>query len=162
MAFLPQPFSLDDVPEARGDFEPIPSGTYQVQVVSVEPKTTKAGTGEYLACRLDVIGPTNQGRVLWSNINYRNPNPTAQNIGQQQLGELMRAMGVGLLEDTDQLIGGMLTAKVTISDDERYGRRNEVKGLKAETEMPPPKTEAKAAPPVAEKASASSKPPWKK
>lgn len=159
MAFLEQPFSIDDVPESTGDLDPIPAGNYQVRVVSAEPKTTKAGTGEYLACRLDVIGPTHQGRVLWCNVNYRNPNPTAQSIGQQQLGQLMRANGVRLLEDSDQLIGGVLTVTVAISRDERYGDRNEVKKLKAANNTPA--VAAPSAPPAAEK-SAGSRPPWKK
>lgn len=164
MAFLSEPFSLDEVPEPSSDFNPIPAGAYQVQVVSVEPRTTKAGTGEYLACRLDVIGPTHQGRVLWSNINFRNPNPTAQQIGQQQLGELMRANGIGLLEDTDQLIGGLLMAKVSISNDAQYGQRNEVKQIKANAEErpAPAKQPPKAAAEPAAATSAAAKPPWAK
>ena len=64
MAFMNPSFSRSDIPEDEGggSYEPIPAGTYDVVVQGIDLRKTKAGTGEYLAVRLDVTGPTHQGR----------------------------------------------------------------------------------------------------
>jgi hypothetical protein len=155
MAFLNESFNRSDIPEAEGggSFEPIPAGTYDVVVQGIDLRTTKAGTGQYLAVRLDVTGPTHQGRVLWSNINFRNPNLTAESIGQRQLGELMDAVGLATFDDTDQLLGGRLKASVIIKDDPQYGRRNEVKKMTSNARTLPKTLSSSAA-------TKSSVPPW--
>ena len=133
MAFLDTPIHMTDIPkdEGAGSFEPIPSGTYDAIVQGIDLRSTKAGTGKYLACRLDVTGPTQQGRVLWANLNISNPNPKAEEIGRRQLGELMKAAGIQSVQDTDQLLGGRLSIGVQVKEDEQYGKRNEVKKMTA-------------------------------
>lgn len=131
MAKLGQTFVADDLPKSDRDFSPLPDGWYAVTVSEADVKQTKAGTGSYIKMRLDVTGPTHQGRVIFSNINLRNPNPKAEEIGQQQLGELMRAIGLPRLEDTDQLIGRSFSVKLVIRSSEQYGDQNEVKAYKA-------------------------------
>ena len=163
MAFFSNTISLADIPQddERGPMEPIPEGVYDVVVQGIDLRTTKAGTGQYMATRLDVTGPTHQGRVLWTNINFDNPNPAATAIGLRQLGELMKAVGVDPVDDTDQLLGGRLKATVIIKDDVQYGRRNEVKKLKSAA---PDRSSAplldKAAPAKPAPAAKSSSPPW--
>ena len=100
----------------ENNFEPIPAGWYEVSISSTQLKQTKARTGEYIALRYDVLGPAHQGRVIFGKLNIRNPHPHIQDIGIQQLGELMRAIGLASVEDTDQLIGGHLEIKVKISE----------------------------------------------
>ena len=100
----------------ENNFEPIPDGWYKVLISSTQLKQTKAGTGEYIALRYNVLGPTHEGRVIVGKLNIRNPNPKTQDIGIQQLGELMRAIGLASVEDTDQLIGGHLEVEVKISE----------------------------------------------
>ena len=100
----------------ENNFEPIPDGWYEVLISSTQLKQTKAGTGEYIALRYNVLGPTHEGRVIVGKLNIRNPNPKTQDIGIRQLGELMRAIGLASVEDTDQLIGGHLEVKVKISE----------------------------------------------
>ena len=158
MAFFTNPISFADIPqdEERGPMEPIPEGVYDVVVQGIDLRTTKAGTGQYMATRLDVTGPTHQGRVLWTNINFDNPNPAATAIGLRQLGELMKAVGVDPVDDTDQLLGGRLKATVIIKDDPQYGRRNEVKKLVSAA----PDRSAAPAPAKAAPAAKSSSPPW--
>ena len=157
MAKLGQTFVADDLPKSDRDFSPLPDGWYAVTVSEADVKSTKAGTGSYIKMRLDVTGPTHQGRVIFSNINLRNPNPKAEEIGQQQLGELMRAIGLPRLEDTDQLIGRSFSVKLVIRSSEQYGDQNEVKAYKAiggaSTSTAPAAASApsKAAPPWAKK-----------
>ena len=129
MANLGQSFNTNEMPQGDNNFEPIPAGWYSC---SAEIKDTKAGTGQYIAIRYNITGPTHEGRVIFGNINFRNPNPKAQEIGIQQLGDIMRGIGLASLEDTDQLVGGQLEIKVKISPPNNgYEASNDVSGFKA-------------------------------
>jgi hypothetical protein len=137
MAFLNETINTADLPESTG-FDPIPAGTYTATITEAGLQDTKAGTGQYIKVRYDITGPTHQGRVVYGNLNIRNPNPKAEEIGRQQLGDLMRAIGLSSVNDTDQLVGGSCQIKVVISPartDEKtgtaYDASNEVKGWKA-------------------------------
>ena len=132
MAFLNETFSVNDLPHSDNSFEALPAGWYQVHITGAELRNTKAGTGSYIAVRYDVLGPTHQGRVVFGNLNIRNPNPKAEEIGRQQLGSLMRAIGLAQVSDTDQLIGGQLMIKLAIRPaDGQYEASNDVKDFKA-------------------------------
>ena len=153
--------SVADLPQGNtGDFSPLPDGWYTATVAGAELKQTKAGTGSYISVRYDITGPTHQGRVVFGNLNISNPNPKAEEIGRQQLGDLMRAIGLDTVQDTDQLIGGQCQIKLTIRKSEEYGDSNEVKAWKAieGSKMPSPGS----APATAPQASAGSVPPWAK
>lgn len=156
MANLGSGFNVNDLPQDTGGFEPLPAGEYQVNIGGAELCNTKSGNGQYIKLALDVIGPTHQGRKLWANLNIRNQSAKAEEIGRSQLNSVMRAIGLVNLSDTDELIGGKLTVKVTIKDDE-YGKGNEVKAYKAigGSAAPVPAAAAAAAP-------AKAAPPWAK
>ena len=155
MAQLNETFSVDALPQSTNNYEPLPAGWYTAIVNGAEIKNTKAGTGQYIAVRYDITGPTHQGRVVFGNLNIKNPNPKAEEIGRQQLGELMRAIGLTTVQDTDQLIGGQLSIKLEVRESEQYGASNDVKGYKSNGAVAP-----KAAAPVA--ASTKAAPPWVK
>jgi hypothetical protein len=127
-------------------------------------KATKAGNGQYIKLRYDITGPSHQGRVVFGNLNIKNANPKAEEIGRQQLGDIMRAIGLAKVTDTDQLIGGQIAIKLEVKQDEQYGASNEVKGFKSVSgsvapaasiphgqSNPAPAASAKAAPPWAKK-----------
>ena len=137
MAQLPETFSADELPTSDRNFEPLPAGWYTAVVNGAEIKNTKAGNGQYIAVRYDITGPSHQGRVVFGNLNIKNPNPKAEEIGRQQLGELMRAIGLATVQDTDQLIGGQLQIKLEIRESEQYGASNDVKAYKANGSAPP-------------------------
>jgi hypothetical protein len=157
MAFLSQSFDVSDLPQPSKDYSPLPAGWYSATISGAEVKETKAGTGEYIAVKYSITGPTHEGRVIFGNLNIKNPNPKAEEIGRQQLGDIMRAIGLARVTDTDQLIGGNLVIKLDVKADETYGDRNEVKGFKAVvgaiSGLPTaaPASPAKAAPPWAKK-----------
>jgi hypothetical protein len=154
MAQLDETFSADTLPVSDRNFEPLPAGWYTAVVNSAEIKITKSGTGKYIAVRYDITGPTHQGRVVFGNLNIKNPNPKAEEIGRQQLGEIMRAIGLATVQDTDQLIGGQLQIKLDVRESEQYGASNDVKQFKANGSAPP-----KAVPAAA---SGKAAPPWVK
>lgn len=162
MAQLPQAFSAAELPQSDRSYDPIPEGWYDVEIKGAELRTTKAGTGQYIAVRYDVTGPTHAGRVVYGNLNVSNPNPKAEEIGRQQMGELMRSIGLPVLQDTDQLVGGRLSIKVSIRKSEQYGDSNDVKGFKAVVGGAAPAVAAPSAPqPAAAPApAAGSAPPW--
>jgi hypothetical protein len=163
MAFLSQSFDVADLPQSSGgNFEPLPAGWYSVTIAGAELKKTKAGTGEYIAIRYDILGPTHQGRVVFGNLNIANPNQQAEEIGRKQLGELMRAIGLAKVTDTDQLIGGNLQIKLDIKRDEQYGEKNEVRGFKAVSGGSLPSVAPTAMPMQSMAAPAKAAPPWAK
>ncbi len=158
MAFLGETFSTDELPQGQG-YDLLPDGWYSVTIVKAELGNTKSGTGQKIDVRYDITGPSHQGRVLFGSLNIRNQSQKAEEIGRQQLGEIMRAIGLAKVEDTDQLIGGQLQVKVkTKPADGQYEARNEVAGFKALSGAAPMAStttakpaETKAAPPWAKK-----------
>ena len=161
MAFLD--FDASTV-EVTNDYDIIPAGWYQAKITDADLKTTKAGNGQYIAVRFDIVGPTHQGRVVWCNLNIKSQNPKAEDIGRKQLAQLMGAIGLKKVSDTDQLIGGELSIKVAVRISEQYGDSNDVKGFKAisGSEMP---TSAPAEKPASTDTAATpktNKAPWQK
>jgi hypothetical protein len=101
--------------------------------------------------------------VVYGNINHSNPSAKAEQIGRQQLGELMRAIGLTKISDTDQLVGGVCEIKVDIrKGDGQYADSNEIKAWKAlSAGVPASVGETPAAPGAATQAALSRPtPPW--
>ena len=132
MASLKDTFNLDKLPESS--FDLIPDGWYQAMIVKGEIKETKNQTGEYINFRFDIIGPTHQGRCVYSVLNIKNQSAEAERIGRQQLGDIMRAVGLTKATDTDQFLGQALQIKLG-SQKETEGRQasNKIIGYKALT-----------------------------
>ena len=173
MAFLGQTFDANELPQGTGgNFEPLPEGNYNATITQAELKDTNDKTGQYIKMRLDITGPSHQGRVIFSNLNIKNASAKAEEIGRQQLGDIMRAVGLAKVTDTDQLIGGNVNIKLTIRaarTDEKTGKTyeasNEVKGYRAINGAAAPaafKAAAPAAAPAAASAPAKASPPWVK
>lgn len=131
MAILNQEFDVESLPEGT-NYELLPAGWYNCAIASAELKDTKEKTGQFIAVRYNIIGPTHEGRVVFGNLNIKNASSKAEEIGRQQLGELMRAIGLAKVTDTDQLIGGNLQIKLAIRDAANgYDASNEVRGYKS-------------------------------
>ena len=129
MAFLDEEFNVDSLPKSTSNFEPLPDGWYNATITGAEVKATKAGDGKYIAAKYTITGPTHQGRVVFGNLNIKNASTKAEEIGRQQLGEIMRAIGLVKVQDTDQLIGGNLGINLTVKTGEYAG--NEIRGYRA-------------------------------
>lgn len=128
MARLGETFDPNAV-EPRDSFEPLPAGTYAVEVTESDVVATKSGSGEMVKLTHKVVEGPYEGRLIWTNINYMNQNPTAQRIGQQQLAELQLACGLTQpLEETEELHGHVVMAVLKIVADKsgQYGPKNEV------------------------------------
>ena len=168
MAFLEHAINLEDLPESTGtgEFQPLPAGWYNATINTAKLEPTKDGTGQKIALRFDITGPTHQGRVVFGNLNIRNKSEKAEEIGRAQLGDIMRAIGLKQVSDTDQLIGGSLQIKLEIKEaTEQYAARNEIKAYKAAGDamtLGAVPTFAKPADYGAPQKSAGSAPPWAK
>lgn len=166
MAFLDQEYSVDTLPQSTNSFEPLPEGWYSATITGAEVKDTKTGDGKYIAVKYAITGPTHQGRVVFGNLNIKNASTKAEEIGRSQLGEIMRAIGLAKVQDTDQLIGGNLGIKLSVRTGEYSG--NEIKGFKAlgnvqaAPKMPFGKSVPPVAAPSASGAPAKAAPPWAK
>jgi hypothetical protein len=158
MANLGETFDVEFLPQGKTSFDPIPPGWYSVTIAAADLKATKTGTGQYIAVRYDVTGPSHQGRVVFGNLNIKNQSPKAEEIGRQQLREILEATGIPKVSDTDQLIGHSLQIKVDIEKSEQYGDKNQVKGFKGIEGGAPPRLAAAVAAPAMAKAA----PPWAK
>jgi len=75
------------------------------------------------------------------------------------LGDIMRAIGLAKVTDTDQLIGGNLSIKLDVKQDAQYGASNEVKGFKSVSGSAAPVAASMPAS-GASTATAKAAPPW--
>jgi len=132
MANLGENFNVDEnMDESSGVFDPMPAGWYTAQMVDSELKTTKAGTGEYLEAKLEILGPAFAGRFVWDRFNIKNPNEVAVRIGKGNLSALAKSVGVANLTDSSVLHMKPLQVKLNIKPAQGvYEASNEVKGYK--------------------------------
>lgn len=147
---LDEVFTLDSVPASTTNYDALPAGLYEATIANAEIKDSKSG-GKYINVRYDITGPSHTGRVVFGMITIANANPKAEEVGRQQLGDLIRAIGLDKLADTDQLIGGQLIIKLDVETSEQYGEQNRVRGFRPAT---------KGSKPAA--AAATNTPPWAK
>jgi len=160
MAFLDEEFNADSLPKSTSNFEPLPEGWYNATITSAEVKVTKAGDGKYISCKYTITGPSHQGRVVFGNLNIKNASTKAEEIGRQQLGDIMRAIGLAKVTDTDQLIGGNLGIKLSVRTGEYSG--NEVKAFRALNGSAPAPVSILSTPSSVKTAPAKAAPPWAK
>lgn len=150
MARLDEVFTLDSVLQSTNNYDALPAGLYEATIAKAEIETAKSG-GKYFDIRYNITGPSHIGRVVFGMITFTNANPKAEEVGRQQLGELIRAIGLDKLADTDQLIGGQLIIKLDVEKSEQYGEQNRVRGFRPV---------AKGSKPTA--TAATNTPPWAK
>lgn len=150
MSFLSSPIRLDDLPdhESTGEFKPLPDGEYPVTIEAANLKETAKG-GEMISLKLKVFGTSFENRVLFSNLNIVNSNPTAQSIGLGQLKDIMRAIHLNELTHLDQFVGGQMIVKVATKIDKTYGEQNEIKAYKAIGNSPAPAIKTASSAPTA-------------
>jgi len=147
---LDEVFTLDSVPAPTTNYDAIPAGLYEATIANAEIKDSKSG-GKYINVRYDITGPSHAGRVVFGMITISNANPKAEEVGRQQLGELIRAIGLDKLSDTDQLIGGSLIIKLDVEQSEKYGEQNRVRGFRPANKGKPTVAAATNTPPWASK-----------
>lgn len=84
---------LSDIDD-RAEYSLLPDGEYYCVVKDAPVKTTKNGTGKYLAIKYQIETVDFEGRYLFQNINFQNESVQAQNIGKAQIKQLTLACGL--------------------------------------------------------------------
>lgn len=138
-------------------FEALPAGDYVVAIVGSELEKTKAGTGDRLELKLQIVDGTFRGRVLFDGLNVRNPSAQAQQIAQATLSAICRAVGVMTPKDSAELHNKPLIAKVVV-ENYQGELKNKVKGYKPVTRSEPGFQTAQVT--VVVPANANNKAPW--
>lgn len=110
-------------------FEVLPENFYNVTIVDVDDKPTKANDGNYLEFKFEVIDGDYKGRYLWSRINYNNKNPKVSHKAEQQIINIAHATGVHVVNvnTLPQFLGKMLSLHVYIvPEKDGYKAKNEI------------------------------------
>lgn len=112
-------------------FDTVPKGWYIVMMDESEMKATKAG-GAMLKCRFVIADGQFKGRKLFTQINLRHDNPIVVEIGQKKLSAIAHAVGVLLVQDSQQLHNIPLKVRVKIRKDDsgQYDDQNEITAYK--------------------------------
>jgi hypothetical protein len=119
-------FDASQVPEQQ-EFSALPEGQYVMIAINSEWKPTKKGDGEYLQFVLEVLDGPFKGRKVWARLNLKNPNQTAVDIAQRELGSLCRAVGVIKPSNSSELHNKPFLATIGVEIDNRNREGNNVK-----------------------------------
>lgn len=103
MALLKNSFITDEVENIS--FEPLPAGNYEAQIIDSDIRTTKDGTGEYIALTWEILTPEYTGRRVFDNLNIVNKNEKAVAIAKSRLKQICEAIEMNEMQDTQELHG---------------------------------------------------------
>lgn len=117
--------------EPTGSLDPIPPADYPVVLTDSEVCETRNRDGHYLKLTFRVEGGEHAGRQLFENLNLWHPNPVASEIAWRELSGLCHAANVMQVQDTGQLHGIPVMAKVKIEKGkDGYDDSNRISGFK--------------------------------
>lgn len=123
-------FDANNVPEQQ-ELSALPEGQYTVIATASEMKPTSKGTGQYLQMTFEVLDGPQKGRKVWARLNLVNPNQTAVDIAQRELGAICRAVGVMKPNDSSELHNRPLLITVAVEVDDRKREGNVIKKYEA-------------------------------
>lgn len=138
---------------------PIPAGWYQMTIEKAEIKPTNDGAGKKLNLQCRILGPSYANKVIFPSLNIKNKSEQTEEIAKRILDSLRRAMKIQRLSSPDQLVGGVVEAKVSVqvSKDPQYEDKNDVKQFREISGNAIPAPAQKAQPKAA-----GDTPPWQK
>ena len=144
--------NFDDIPAQREpqrkERELVPPGRYRARIIESEMIPTKKGDGgEYLQLTWSILGGDFDDKYVWQRLNIVNKSEQAQGIAKRQLKNLMNALNVDELDDSEQLHNQPLDIDVVIEKGTNgYADKNDVKGFYANIPSPAPAPAAPSAP----------------
>jgi len=158
-------FDASQVPEQQ-EFSALPEGQYVVIATASEMKPTKSGTGQFLQFTFEVLDGQQKGRKLWARLNLVNPNQTAVDIAQRELGAICRAVNVIKPSNSAELHNKPMLITVAVEIDDRKRESNIIKKYRPVSVGSAAPTASGGAPwsgqaaPAAAPAAAAGTPPW--
>jgi len=124
-------FNVTEVPQQTSGNEPKPAGTYVMQVVNSDMRTTKSGTGQYLWLEFEILDGPAKGRY-WDRLNIINDNAKAVEIANRQLSAICHALGFVTLDDSEKLHYKPLRVQLKVKEGKDGSLQNEAKYLPLE------------------------------
>lgn len=108
-------------------FDLLPKGNYVAQIEDSDIRTTKSG-GEMLGLKWRILDGQHTNRIVFQNINLKNSNPVAVQIGRKALGQIFSAIGIQGVRDSSELHNIPLEIRVVIKADKtgQYEDSNEI------------------------------------
>ena len=120
----------------KKSYDPLPDGSYTVQLDKAEVKSTKNNDGFYLACSFKVSDGEHKTRLVWDNFMLSSSNGRAKGVqvGLSRLDKMLKSIGVyGGFESLgndgsqiEQFSGRELIIKTSIEHKEPYKPRNTI------------------------------------
>lgn len=147
MAQLGQAFDPATAPESDRNFDVMPAGWHPMHAIEADVQPPKTGGGQMICLTWEVLDGAFKGRRIWHRINYINASAQAQEIGQRELGQLCKALGLGPITDTDVLKFKPVQGRVGIEKGkDGYEDKNKVSDFKPYGQSgaaPPPQQPAR-------------------
>lgn len=131
MAELGTNFDPASAPPSDRDFDLIPNGWQPMQAIESDVQPTKDGTGTIVSFTFEILSGQYERRRIWKRMNVQNKSAEAQAIGQRELADLCRALGLPSMTNTEQAHGKPLMGRVGIEKGkDGYEDKNTVKAFK--------------------------------
>jgi len=103
-------------PQEKRQYETIRPGTYFVEIVSEDTKSTKAGDGEYLELVLRIEHGEFANQRIWDRLNLKNRSTKAVEIALATLRSIQRACRIDKLGSSADLVGHKLRVKTRLRE----------------------------------------------
>jgi hypothetical protein len=123
-------FDVEDVPErTRGKL--LPPGTYVMEIVNAVQKTTKKGDGAGVNILWKVTEGEFKGATVFQFLVTTHPNEEFALSQQQDLRDIVVAIGLKKVTDLNQLLNRECNVKIGVRSDKngQYDDQNVVKGV---------------------------------
>lgn len=138
-------FDAKTVEPAAG-FDPVPAGWYRVMIDESGPmtpaKTNPANS--YLPIRFTIVEGQYKNKKLFARLNIHNSNQQAQEIAYRELSAIAHAVGVLVIQQTEQLHNIPMWVNVKVrkggtneQTGEVYNDQNEIQSYKGNDFVPP-------------------------
>lgn len=126
MAAIGGQYNQEAEPETR---DVMPEHECTAHVVESDFKSTKAGTGKFIALTWELLDGPHKGRKVWANLNIVNPSKVAQDIGNAEFAAIRIALFNAkdkVVTDTAELHGVPCKVKVGISVNKQTNEKSNV------------------------------------
>lgn len=127
--------STEELPEPTS-LGPVPQGEYLCEIVESDVTETATSQGRRVLLTFQVIDGDFAGAHIWERadidrVSISKRDGSELRIDAARFNSLMKALNVGVLDDTAQLHGLPVMVRVVVEQREGYNPKNEIKGYRA-------------------------------
>lgn len=110
-------------------FKPLPAGVYGAKITKAEISNNKAGNGQYIKIEFTLLGSKGiKGRKVFEYLTIQHPKEQVVQIALGKLKKLIKMVGKDpdSVEDTSELTNELISVKLNVKNDEKYGPQNKI------------------------------------